>query len=124
MMIQLMINGTAYPQASRDRYKCYTKELGESLRMLSSRLVTEVRAAVTIIEYSYDSFDDALMRQCLADLRGRENLRVQYLDAGSDALKSGVFRCVKLPAPSFAFADRGKARWHNIAFQLEEVEGR
>ena len=123
-MTQLIINGTEYPETSHDKYKCYTEDLGESMRMITGRLVTEVRATIVAIEYSYDYFEDARMRRCLGDLRGREDLDVQYLDPETGTMKSGVFRCTKKPAPTFAFSVAGQARWHNISFTLEEVEGR
>lgn len=123
-MIQLIINGIEYPESSHDRYKCYKEDLGESMRMISSRLVTEVRATIVVLEYSYDYFKDALMRQCLADLRGRSDLVVQYLDPETGSIKNGIFRCTKKPAPTFAFSVNGEARWHNINFKLEETEGR
>lgn len=122
-MTQLIINGTSYPETSRDKYKCYREDLGESMRMISSRLITEVRASIVVVEYSYDYFGDALMRQCLTDLRSREDLTVQYLSPDSDTLVTGVFRCTVKPAPTYAFSVGGAPRWHNISFKLEEVEG-
>lgn len=122
-MTQLIINGTRYPQASRDKYKCYEKELGESQRMINSRLITEIRAYITVIEYNYDYFGNQLMRQCLSDLRSRGDLDVQYLSPTGDTLRQGRFRCTVQPAPTFAFAVGGVPRWHNISFTLEEVEG-
>lgn len=123
-MIQLMINGVAYPETTHDRYKCYTEDLGEDMRMVNSRLITEVRARIVVIEYSYDYFKDALMRTCLRDLRGGADLEVQYLAPEENALQSGVFRCTRKPSPTFAFSVNGSPRWHNISFKLEEVEGR
>lgn len=122
-MTQLIINGTEYPEATGDRYKCYPEDLGEDLRMISSRLVTEVRATITVIEYTFDSFEDSLMKTCLKDLRGRADLIVQYLSPEGSTMKTGVFRCTKKPAPAFAFSENGVPRWHNIQFKLEEVEG-
>lgn len=123
-MIQLMINGAEYPETSHDKYKCYTQDLGEDIRMISSRLVTEVRATIVVIEYSYDYFKDTLMMRCLADLRGNTDLNVMYLDPATNSMQNGVFRCTKKPAPTFAFSVAGQARWHDIDFKLEEVEGR
>lgn len=122
-MTQLIINGHAYPETSHDKYKCYPQELGETFRMINSRLVTEVRAVVMVIEYSYDYFYDEQMRQCLSDLRGRNDLTVQYLDPESGQMKTSVFRCTVKPSPTYAFSVGGVPRWHNINFTLEEVEG-
>lgn len=118
-MTQLIINGTEYPQASNDKYKCYKKDLGESLRMASGRLVFEKRGQVTVIEYSYDYFGEKLMRRCLADLRSGSELEVSYLSPERNELVSEKFRCTQLPSPSFAFSRGDKELWHNISFTLE-----
>lgn len=122
-MTQLILGGVALPKTSKDKYKCYTKDLGESIRMISSRLVTEVRATIRIIEYSYDYFGDTLMRSCLSMLRSNDGLAVQYISPESDEMQSGTFYCTSLTAPTFAYSIHGEARWHNISFTLEEVEG-
>ncbi|MDR1062317.1 MAG: hypothetical protein LBL83_14160 [Clostridiales bacterium] len=123
-MTQLIINGVEYPYASKDKYQCYRTYKAENLRMISGRLVTELSYAVVVIEYSYDYFAPELMRRCLADLRPGNDLSVAYLPPDSDELTTGVFKCVKPPAPTFAFGRHdGIARWHNIAFALEGVAG-
>ena len=53
-MTQLSINGIDLPETKNGKYKCYEQELGENIRMISGRLVTEVRSSVRVIEYSYD----------------------------------------------------------------------
>lgn len=121
-MTQLIINGTEYPKTSNDKYKCYKKEIGKSLRMAAGNMVTEVRGKYTIIEYSYDYFEPDLMKKCLVDLRSGLELNVTYLETGEKELSSGMFRCTNLPEPSFAFSRGDKAYWHNVSFVLEAVE--
>lgn len=121
-MTQLIINGTSYPKTSNDKYKCYKKEIGKSVRMAAGNMVMEVRGKYTIIEYSYDYFRPELMTKCLADLRSGQELEVDYLEPGSETLSSRMFRCTTLPSPTFAFSRGGKAYWHNVSFVLEAVE--
>lgn len=123
MMTQLIVGGVELPEAKNGKYKCYEKELGESLRMISGRMVTEVRQAVKVIEYSYDFMGNDLMRALLAALRSRSDLTARFLDPASDAMRESVFRCTKQPAPQFAFAKNGAGLWHDVAFTLEEVGG-
>ena len=111
-MTQLSINGIDLPETKNGKYKCYEQELGESIRMISGRLVTEVRSSVHVIEYSYDYMGNDLMRRLLTALRSR-----------SDIMQSASFRCTKQPTPQFAFSRDGVGLWNNIAFTLEEVEG-
>lgn len=123
MIEQLIINGTVYPRASHDKYKCYQREIGETITMIDGTLVTEISAVKTIIEYSYDRFSDVLMRKCLTDLRGRTDLSVKYLDPMHDELQSDMFKCIVKPSPSFAFEVGGTPMWHDISFTLESVRG-
>ena len=120
-MIQLVIDSVELPEAKNGKYKCYEKELGEDIRMISGGLVTEVRASVKVIEYSYDYMGNDLLRQLLSALRSRKDLNVQFLDPVADVLQQSSFRCTKQPAPQFAFAKNGTGLWHNISFTLEEV---
>ena len=119
---QLIINGVAYPKTSRDKYKCYRVPAGEQIRMANLEMVYELRGSYTCISYAYDYFEPELMRQCLKDLRGKEELEVSYLPDDGTEMQSGFFRCTKLPQPTFAFGRGGRAYWHNIDFELEAVE--
>lgn len=120
-MVQLTINGVDYPKTSRDKYRCYWKDLGESLRMANGRMVFERRGQVQVIEYTYDYFDDAMRMACLAELRSGNVLQVNYLSPEGDTL-SGQFRCTRFPQPTFAFCRGDKPYWHNYEFTLEGVE--
>lgn len=120
-MTQLIINGTTYPETSRDRYKIWTEDLGEKLRMAAGNLVFEKRGKVLHISYEYDYFKPELLAQCLTDLRSGNELAVDYL-LEDDTMASGFFRPVSFPMPTFAFSSDGKGYWHGIAFELEGVE--
>jgi hypothetical protein len=122
-MRQLIINNIEYPETSNDKYKLYTRDVGENLRMISGRLVTEVSYRIVVIEYSYDYFKPALMRQCMADLRIGNEITVTYLSQESNEMLTANFKCVKPPAPVFAFSKDGIAYWHTVNFMLEGVEG-
>ena len=122
-MTQLIINGTTYPEAPPDKYKCYLKDVGEQIRMINGRLVTELSAQKVIIEYEEDYFPNALLQTCLSDLNGATDLTVQYLDPQTDTMLTDAFKCTKKPVPVFNFALNGAPTWHKIAFTLESVEG-
>ena len=122
-MTQLIISGLAMPETSHDKYKYSTDEKATSLRMASGRLVTEVSYTIAVIEYEYDYFSAAFMRQFLDILRPGGDLDVEYLVPDSDAMQRGLFRCVKRPTPQFAFSDRSVPYWHSISFRLEGVDG-
>lgn len=121
-MTQLIINGTAYPKTSNDKYKCYKTELSEKLRMAAGNMVAEVRGTYTVIEYSYDYFPNDLLSTCLSDLRSGKELTVSYLPPAGTDLVTQTMRCTTLPAPTFAFGRGDKSFWHNVAFKLEAVD--
>jgi len=122
-MTQLIINGFALPKVSRDKYKCFPEEKGESMRMISGRLVTEVAYKFVVIEYNNDFFGMSAMRSLLEILRSDDDLDVEYLTPESDVRRRGPFKSTKRPSPTFAFSRKGVPFWHGIAFRLEGVNG-
>jgi hypothetical protein len=121
-MTQLIINNSVYPEVTRDKYKCYKRDVGESLRMTSGRMVFEMSYQIYVIEYKNDYFKPDLMRQCLGELSPGNSLIVQFLAPESDELMTAGFVCVKRPVPVFAFSREGVPYWHNIEFTLEGVD--
>ena len=123
-MTQLIVNNVVLPQTSNDRYQCYSSELGETVEMISGRIVKEVRGWARIIEYSYDYLEPDTWRALAAALRSGGALHVDYLPdtADSTGLQTGTFVVTSLQNPTFAFSDGGRAIWHNISFKLREVE--
>lgn len=122
-MLQLRINGTAYPEVRNGAYTCYRQDLGESDRMISNRLVTESQGSVWVIEYNVDCLENDFMRKCLADLRAGKELTVDFLTPEADELKTATFRCTKSPAPNMEWSFGGKALWKGISFKLEQSGG-
>jgi hypothetical protein len=78
---------------------------------------------ITVIEYSYDYFKPELMRACMADLRLGNEVTATYLTPDTDELITAQFKCVKPPAPVFAFSKDGAPYWHTVSFTLEGVDG-
>lgn len=124
-MTQLIINNTAYPETSHDKYKVWVADLGQSLRMAGGNLVFEKRGQVYHISYSYDYFKPSLMNTCLQDLRSGDELQVNFL-LPDNTMSSGLFRCINFPQPTFAFSkgfdESSRGYWHGITFELEGVE--
>lgn len=124
-MTQLIINGTAYPETSGDKYNVWVEDLGAKIRMAGGNLCFEKRGQVYHISYAYDYFKPSLMNQCLADLRSGNELTVSFL-LPDNTMVTGLFRTLKMPAPVFAFSksfnEDARGYWHNIAFELEGVE--
>lgn len=120
-MIQLVIEGTALPETSRDKYRCYPSELSREIDMISGRRVRELRGKVQKIEWSYDYMTDSEYKRLLALLRGGKALQVAYLPDDGAELLSGEFWVESIGNPAFAFSKGMKAYWHNVSFTLREV---
>lgn len=121
-MTQLIIDGLYLPETTGDRYQCYPAELGESLAMISGRMVREIRGVVQMISYSYDYMGGEAWRRLAAVLRSGKSFPVTYLPDDSDEMKTGTFLTDSLASPTFAFSQGGAGRWHNISFTLREVK--
>lgn len=121
-MVQLVIEGTALPETSRDRYRCYPSELSREIDMISGRRVRELRGKVQKIEWSYDYMPDAEYRSILDVLRSGKTLQVAYLPDDGSEMRSGEFWVESIGNPAFAFSKGAKAFWHNVSFTLREVK--
>lgn len=121
-MVQLIIDGVALPETSRDKYSCHPEILGQQIDMISGRRVTEVRGVVQKINYSYDYMGDELMRQVLSVIRSGRSFEVSYLPDDSSELKTSTFLTESYTNPTFAFSKGGAPYWHNIEFVLREVK--
>lgn len=121
-MIQIVIENTALPETSKDRYACPEVPLVVELDMISGRRVGEIRGGkVWKPQYSYDYMGDEIMRPLLKILRSGEAFSAAVLPDNGDGLIVSKFRVESLTNPSFAFSKSGKGMWHNLAFTLREV---
>ena len=120
--VQLIIDGIYLPETGWDQYRCCPMELGESLPMISGRMVREIRGVVQTISYSYDYMGNDLWRQLASVLRSGGSFPVTYLPDDGDEMRTGTFLVDSLTSPTFAFSREGVGLWHNIAFTLREVK--
>lgn len=124
-MVQLVINGTTYPETSHDKYRVWVEDLGQMVRMAGGNLCFEKRGQIYKIAYTYDYFTPFLLNKCLTDLRGGNEVEVSFL-LPDGTMPTAKFRCTSFPAPTFAFSkgvgENVQGYWHDIAFELEGVE--
>lgn len=122
--IQLIIEGTQYPEAvgNEGSYRCYEDDLSINLRMAEGNIVQEERGRVTVIEYSYPYFEDSLLKKCLSDLRVKKFVTCLYRDMDNHELKQSEFLCTALSTPSYLMTVNGVTYWTNISFTLREVD--
>lgn len=121
-MTQLIIDGVALPEVSRDQYSCGEELLTKSVEMISGRMVQECSGKVWVATYAYDYMGNALCRQVLAVLRSGRSFTAQVLPDTGDSLITITAICTDLTRPTFAFSRDGVAMWHNLAFSIREVD--
>ena len=113
--------GLSLPYTSRDKYSCYSEELGEQVEMISGRMVWEIRGRVQIVHYEYDYIPAATFQALAAILRSGQSFRADYLPDDGNSLVTSTFLCRSFDPPTFAFDRHGLAYWHGINFELREV---
>lgn len=123
-MIQLSIEGMAYPEAtgSDGSYACEDVQLAQTVEMISGRMVQEVRGTVKQITYTYKYFVDSMMKKCLSDLKSKKALAVVYRIPETNEMQTGNFICTAIPNPSYVFSVGDTVYWEDISFTLREVK--
>lgn len=123
-MIQLILDGEELPQSTKDRYSCWEEELSVSLTMAAGNMVKEIKdpGKVWRAAYTYDYMGNDKCRKVLAILRRGEAFNAAVLPDNSDQLVTSRFFCTSLTPPSYAFSRNGTPYWHNLSFELREVE--
>ena len=120
-MTQLILNGIYLPEQSADRYSAHPVDLVVQLTMIAGNIVTESRGKVWQVTYQADYLPDALWRQIAPLVRSYSPMPVQFLPDNSDELVSDTMVVTALTNPTYAFAARGRAQWHGLAFTLRSV---
>lgn len=117
-------NGIVLPQISRDQYACWEEELSTTKVMAAGNMVKELKSPGKVwrARYQYDYMGNDLTREVLAFLRKGSSFYASVLPDNSDQLVTTKFFCVSLTPPTFSFAKNGVGLWHNLAFELREVE--
>lgn len=112
------------PQISHDKYACWEEELSVTKVMAAGNMVKELKnpGKVWRARYQYDSLGSDLTRRVLALLRQGDSFYASVLPDNSDQMITTKFFCVSLTPPTFSFSKNGVGVWHNLAFELREVE--
>lgn len=121
-MTQLILDDVYMPQVSGDRYSCWEDLLGETVTMISGRVVSEIRGKVWKASVRYDWLPAATYQRALNILRGGDPFRAAVLTSAGTELVASSFLVESLTPATFAFADNGEAVWRGLAFTIREVE--
>lgn len=121
-MQQLILNGIYLPEQTADRYSAHPAPLVVQLTMIAGNIVSESRGTVWEVGYQADYLPDAVWRQIAPLLRSYAPFPVTFLPDNSDEMVSDSMVVTALTNPLYAFAARGRALWHGLAFTLRSVK--
>lgn len=120
----ILADGIELPHVSRDRYACWEEELSISKVMAAGNMVKELKdpGKVWRVSYQFDYMGNDLLREVMAILRKGDAFQAAVLPDNQDKYVTSTFFCVSLTAPTFAFSKNGVGLWHNLSFELREVD--
>ena len=130
-MTQLILDtsndGIYLPEVIKGAYKPRKEDLGETVTMISGRMVKELRGRVWRISYSRGWFDDTTKNRVLAACeRGRqEPITCQFLSPTESDLLTSEFFVVDMQYPTFQWSMEGETpvpMWVNFGVELREVK--
>lgn len=121
----LSIDGVEIEDAEEGNYTAYEQELGVSDRMISGRLVEELRATVWVVEVSYSSIDADTMERLQTALKSTRKHQLFFLPStGGKTLQSGFFHMTTQPQPTLTRWRSGSTPlWSGFTLHFEEING-
>lgn len=121
----LSIDGVEIEDVEEGGYTAYEQELGVTDRMISGRLVEELRATVWVVEVAYSEIDSETLKRLQDAMKStRKHLLFFLPPDGSTSLQSGYFHLTAQPSPSLARWNIGNSpTWSGFTLHFEEVTG-
>lgn len=121
----LSIDGVEIDGIEEGSYTAYEQELGEVDRMISGRLVEELRATVWVVEVSYGDIDSDVMERLQTALKSTRKHQLFFLPStGGTELKTGFFHLTTLPQPTLTrWLDGTLPTWSGFTLHFEEIDG-
>ena len=121
----LSIDGIEIEDAEEGAYTAYEQELGVSDRMISGRLVEELRATVWVVEVSLNEISADTMEKLQAAMKATRRHRLFFLPStGGTELKTGFFHLTVQPQPTLTrWLDGTTPTWDGFTLHFEEISG-
>lgn len=121
----LNIDGVIVEDLQEGGYTAYEQELGSFERMISGRMVKELRSKVWIVEVSYEDIDTDTMNLLQAVLRTRQEHQLTFLPStGETELVTSTFHLTVLPTPTLrSWLPGTSPAWSGFTLHFEEVNG-
>ena len=124
-MTQLIIDGIAMPEVSKNKYKAEEVPLSQTVEMISGRMVIEERGKVWMSTSAYNYLYDpegVLLPALLNKLRGSVPFVATFLPDNGTEMLTGTFVVTSITSPSMSFSAGGVPYWTGLSFVLREEE--
>lgn len=121
----LNIDGVNVDGIEEGDYTAYEQELGTFERMISGRMIEELRAKVWVIEVSYGDIDMDTLSLLTAAMSNTRTHQITFLPPnGSTELVSSQFHLTTLPQPTLSRWLPGTTpMWSGYTLHFEEING-
>lgn len=120
----LNIDGIDIEDLEAGDYSAYEQELGVSERMISGRLIEELRATIWVVKVRYGAIDAATMAALNAKFKASRDHALIFLPStGGTELASGTFHLREPPAPALKSWTDETPMWEDYELTFEEVTG-
>lgn len=121
----LVIDGVEIDGIEEDDYTAYEEELGVTDRMISGRLVEELRATVWVVEVNYREIDSETLEKLTKAIKATRKHQLFFLpSSGGEELKTGFFHLSTLPQPTLTrWLPGTKPKWSGYTLRFEEIDG-
>lgn len=119
----LNIDGVIVDGIEEGSYTAYEQELGTFERMISGRMIEELRGKVWVVEVSYSDIDIDTLSLLTAAMSTTRTHQVTFLPStGSTELVTSSFHMTTLPQPTLSRWLPGTTpMWSGYTLHFEEV---
>lgn len=120
----LSIDGVEVEDLEEGDYSAYEQELGVQERMISGRLIEELRATIWVVKVKYAAIDAETMAALNRKFRASRDHALFFLPStGGTELASGTFHLMEPPAPALRSWTGDIPMWEDYELTFEEVTG-
>lgn len=121
----LNIDGVIVDGIEEGGYTAYEQELGTFERMISGRMIEELRAKVWIVEVSYGDIDLETLNLLTSMMSNKRTHQLTFLPStGGTDLVTSQFHLTVLPQPTLSRWLPGTTpTWSGYTLHFEEING-
>lgn len=118
----LVLNGMALPEPDPKNYSVQPEMLSVLKKMISGRIVKEIRKETTVVFYAYDYFTDAQWLQLQEILKSKNPITVSYKAQGVADLVTEEMWVDTYTRPKYQWSYDTGSIWSGFSVTLKGVD--